>query len=101
MPGRSSPHSNMRAGARPRSSGKPASAFFNAALASLGIGADAAVMVGDDVDSDVGGPMAAGLRGILVRTGKYRAGDETTIDPAPTAVANDLSEAVAWILDTR
>ena len=30
------------------------------------------VMVGDDVEADVGGAMAAGLPGVLVRTGKFR-----------------------------
>jgi HAD superfamily hydrolase (TIGR01458 family) len=78
--------------------GKPAGAFFAAALASLGVGADEALMVGDDVESDVGGAMAAGLRGILVRTGKYRQGDETKIDPSPTVVADDLAAAVTWLL---
>ena len=29
-------------------------------------------MIGDDVESDVGGSMDAGLIGILVKTGKYR-----------------------------
>ena len=29
-------------------------------------------MVGDDVESDVGGALSAGLSGVLVRTGKYR-----------------------------
>jgi len=29
-------------------------------------------MVGDDVVSDVGGALASGLRGVLVRTGKFR-----------------------------
>ena len=29
-------------------------------------------MVGDDVETDVGGAIEAGLAGILVRTGKYR-----------------------------
>jgi HAD superfamily hydrolase (TIGR01458 family) len=53
--------------------GKPAPAFFAAALADMGIAAARAAMVGDDVESDVGGAQAAGLAGILVRTGKYRA----------------------------
>ena len=30
------------------------------------------VMIGDDVVSDVGGSQSAGMRGVLVRTGKYR-----------------------------
>ena len=52
--------------------GKPAPAFFLAALADLNAQPEAAVMVGDDVEADVGGAIDAGLRGILVRTGKYR-----------------------------
>ena len=31
-----------------------------------------AVMVGDDIVSDVGGAQACGIRGLQVRTGKYR-----------------------------
>ena len=55
-------------------------------------------MVGDDVEADVGGAMAAGLKGVLVRTGKYRPGDEDRIDPPSDAVCADLSEAAGWIL---
>jgi phospholysine phosphohistidine inorganic pyrophosphate phosphatase len=33
------------------------------------------VMVGDDIVTDIGGAQAAGLRGILVRTGKFRPSD--------------------------
>lgn len=29
-------------------------------------------IVGDDIDSDIGGGQAAGMSGILVKTGKYR-----------------------------
>jgi HAD superfamily hydrolase (TIGR01458 family) len=78
--------------------GKPSRAFFEAALGSLGCPAEAAVMVGDDVESDIAGAMAAGLAGLLVRTGKYRLGDEARITPPPSAVLADLSEAVDWIL---
>jgi len=53
--------------------GKPSPAFYAAALASLGpIGAGPAVMVGDDLWSDVEGAQRAGLGGWLVRTGKFR-----------------------------
>jgi HAD superfamily hydrolase (TIGR01458 family) len=81
--------------------GKPSPDFFAAALDSLGCGAEAAVMIGDDVEADVGGAQAAGIAGVLVRTGKYRAGDEDTIDPPPAAVADDLAGAVDWILQRR
>lgn len=56
-------------------------------------------MVGDDAEADVGGALAAGLQGVLVRTGKYRPGDENRMDPPPTHVASDLAAAVEWILD--
>ena len=78
--------------------GKPSAAFFQAALDSLGVPAAQAAMIGDDVESDVGGALAAGLAGLLVRTGKYKPGDEGRIDPAPTAVVEDLAAAVDWIL---
>jgi ribonucleotide monophosphatase NagD (HAD superfamily) len=32
-------------------------------------------MVGDDIHADIGGAMAAGLKGVLVRTGKFRPSD--------------------------
>jgi HAD superfamily hydrolase (TIGR01458 family) len=78
--------------------GKPAKFFFQAALLNIGCTSDEVVMVGDDVEADVEAAMALGLRGILVRTGKYEAGDEIKIEPIPTAVVADLSEAVTWVV---
>lgn len=78
--------------------GKPSPAFFQAALDSIGCTAGEAVMVGDDVENDVGGALAAGLSGVLVRTGKYREGDENRIAAPPSHVAADLAAAVDWIL---
>lgn len=52
--------------------GKPSKAFFLAAAASLGVETGKIAVVGDDLESDVLGAQAAGLRGILVKTGKFR-----------------------------
>jgi len=52
--------------------GKPAPEFYAAALAQVGAEPCDAVMVGDDVESDVLGAQAIGIRGVLVRTGKFR-----------------------------
>jgi len=80
--------------------GKPSPHFFDAALASMGCAPEHAVMVGDDAESDVAGALRAGLaRAVLVRTGKYRKGDETRFDPGPTATVDDLPAAVQWILE--
>jgi HAD superfamily hydrolase (TIGR01458 family) len=53
--------------------GKPSSAFYAAAVRSMGLDTGKFVaMVGDDLWSDVQGAQQAGLKGWLVRTGKYR-----------------------------
>ncbi len=59
--------------------GKPEPVFFEAALRDLGLEPWEVAMVGDDAESDVAGAQRAGLRGIQVRTGKYR--PETTGEP--------------------
>lgn len=55
--------------------GKPSPAFFAMALASLGLAAGDVVMVGDDIEADIGGAQGAGLRAVQVETGKYSAQD--------------------------
>jgi HAD superfamily hydrolase (TIGR01458 family) len=78
--------------------GKPSAAFFHRAVAAMGLEPSQVAMIGDDADADVGGAMAAGLSGILVRTGKYRPGHEARLDPPPTRIADDLAQAVAMLL---
>lgn len=77
--------------------GKPAPAFFRSALEGLGCTAQEAVMVGDDVEADVNGALALGIRGMLVRTGKYRESDEARLAPGGIVV-DDASDAVDRIL---
>jgi HAD superfamily hydrolase (TIGR01458 family) len=75
--------------------GKPSAAYFRAALEVLGVPAERAAMVGDDVVNDVDGARAAGLTAVLVRTGKYRPGDEER--GAPDAVLDRLGDVPAWL----
>jgi phospholysine phosphohistidine inorganic pyrophosphate phosphatase len=69
--------------------GKPARAFFLAAMADMGL--QRGVMIGDDLEADVGGAMAAGLPGVLVRTGKYRQ-DALRGRVTPTAIVDSIKE---------
>jgi len=79
--------------------GKPSPEFFGSALASMDCAPAEAVMVGDDAEADVAGSLNAGFGcALLVRTGKYRDGDETRFTPHPTATVADLPAAVQWIV---
>jgi len=72
--------------------GKPARAFFEQILADLQVDAAKAAMVGDDIESDLGGALRAGLRAILVRTGKYRADRVRQSGIQPTAVVDSIAD---------
>jgi HAD superfamily hydrolase (TIGR01458 family) len=78
--------------------GKPSPGFFAAALSSLGAPASAAAVVGDDLESDVGGAQAAGMRGILVRTGKFRPEDLEGSAVRPDAVVDSLARIADLLL---
>jgi HAD superfamily hydrolase (TIGR01458 family) len=88
------------AGIRAEVVGKPDPEFFHLALSDLACPPAEAVMIGDDVHDDVCGAVDAGLRGILVRTGKYRENDERHLIPSSATVADDLAAAVEQILAT-
>jgi HAD superfamily hydrolase (TIGR01458 family) len=75
--------------------GKPAAPVFEAGLAVLGVAATGAAMVGDDIVNDVGGARDAGMRGILVRTGKYRDGDLER--GSADAVLDSVADVPAWL----
>jgi len=92
--------------------GKPSRAFFEEALldvvAGSGTGAVAdavdvegglarCVMIGDDAVDDVQGAMDVGMKAILVRTGKYREGDEARFRTPPLAIVDDVAAAVAFL----
>lgn len=77
--------------------GKPALAFFRAALDDLGVEAARVVMVGDDVANDVLGAQAAGIRGVLVRTGKFRPSDLERDDARPDETIGSIAELPALL----
>jgi len=75
--------------------GKPAPAFFEAALNQLGVSAAQAVMVGDDIRGDVGGAQDAGIDGLLVKTGKFRP-EDLDGEIRPDGVLGSIAELPQW-----
>lgn len=77
--------------------GKPSPDFFALALASLGVQPGQAVMIGDDVVTDVGGAISCGLSGILVRTGKYGEDALRSARVAPTAILSSIADLPEYL----
>jgi HAD superfamily hydrolase (TIGR01458 family) len=77
--------------------GKPTRAYFDAALAELGASPEEAVMVGDDIEADIGGAKAAGLRAVLVRTGKFREEALAAAESQPDAVVDSIADVPAFL----
>jgi HAD superfamily hydrolase (TIGR01458 family) len=80
--------------------GKPAGAFFDHVLGGLGVPPVAAVMVGDDVESDIGGALRAGLAAVLVRTGKYREEAVAGSGIEPTATLGSVADLPALLVSS-
>lgn len=78
--------------------GKPSPSFFENALQTLNVSRMNAVMIGDDLENDIGAAQRVGVRGILVRTGKYRVQDELDQSIRPNFVADDFPAAVDRVL---
>ena len=77
--------------------GKPEAGYFEQALALLGVAADRAAMVGDDLVNDVLGAQAAGLTGVLVRTGKFRPDDLETAGGTPDHTLDSIADLPAFL----
>jgi HAD superfamily hydrolase (TIGR01458 family) len=79
--------------------GKPSRAYFQAALDALRADAGETTMVGDDVEADIGGAKAAGLRAVLVRTGKFREDALAVAREKPDGVVDSLADVPGWLAE--
>jgi HAD superfamily hydrolase (TIGR01458 family) len=77
--------------------GKPSWDFFRLAVSSLGLTAARVAIVGDDIDSDIGGGQAAGLTGVLVKTGKYREALVEQSEVRPNHVIASIADVPALL----
>jgi HAD superfamily hydrolase (TIGR01458 family) len=72
--------------------GKPAREFFQVACQNLGVAPEETIVIGDDLEADIGGALAAGCGGVLVRTGKFRPEQLENSAVRPDQVLESLAE---------
>ena len=72
--------------------GKPSETFFKIALDSLQLSASEAIVVGDDITSDILGAETMKMRSILVKTGKFKPNQLENPVAKPTWVLDSVSE---------
>jgi HAD superfamily hydrolase (TIGR01458 family) len=77
--------------------GKPSELLFDSIAREAGVSRDRLLMVGDDAEFDVAATGALGLHSVLVRTGKYRSGDEERVDPRPEGVLDSVASLPGWL----
>lgn len=77
--------------------GKPSAAYFKAALDELDSDPELTWMVGDDIDADIAGAAACGLRTVLVRTGKFRPDAVEISQVRPDGIITSIAALPGWI----
>ncbi len=77
--------------------GKPTPEFYRAAIAGLNLPAGQVLVVGDDVETDVGAAQAVGMSGVLVKTGKYRDDVLANAGVEPDAIIDSIADLPALL----
>ncbi|KAG7507910.1 phospholysine phosphohistidine inorganic pyrophosphate phosphatase [Solea senegalensis] len=81
--------------------GKPSPMFFQSVLSDMGLQPCETLMIGDDLVNDVGGAQHCRMKGVQVRTGKYRPSDERHPTVTADGTVDTLAQAVDMILAQR
>lgn len=81
-------------GCKAKLMGKPSPEFFRLALNDVGVKAEDAAMIGDDIMTDVAGAQRLGMKGILVKTGKYREDLAKSSGVAPDLTLESIASLV-------
>ncbi|HEY7207022.1 MAG TPA: TIGR01458 family HAD-type hydrolase [Gaiellaceae bacterium] len=79
--------------------GKPSMPFFDTALKALDADPHMAWMVGDDIESDIAGAQALGMRTVLVRTGKFRPDAVEDSEIQPDGIVSSIDHLPEWLED--
>ncbi len=75
--------------------GKPETSFFRTAAERLALSPSEIVMIGDSIETDISAAQQSGMKGILVRTGKFRRIDLEG-DIVPDAVLDSIRDLPEW-----
>jgi HAD superfamily hydrolase (TIGR01458 family) len=77
--------------------GKPSAPYFAAALEAIDADPELTWIVGDDIEADIAGGQAFGLRTVLVRTGKFRPDSLERSLVSPDAIVNSIAQLPDWL----
>jgi len=77
--------------------GKPSQEFFALACHAMDCSFDECIMIGDDIHSDIGGAQAAGIRGFLVKTGKFNQNMVEKSGIIPYALINSIADIQSYL----
>lgn len=79
------------ASVKPKIFGKPSKEYFLQALKKINLSFDDVVVIGDDPESDIQGAINAGIKGILVKTGKGQYYDSAKSEIEPFLIIESFS----------
>ena len=77
--------------------GKPSTPYFEAALKALDADPSLTWMVGDDIEADIGGAAAHGMKTVLVRTGKFRPDVVEASRTRPDGIISSIAQLPDWL----
>jgi HAD superfamily hydrolase (TIGR01458 family) len=77
--------------------GKPSTPYFEAALEALDADANMTWMVGDDIEADIAGGQAHGMKTVLVRTGKFRPDTVERGTVRPDGIISSIAQLPDWL----
>ena len=77
--------------------GQPSPAYFLAALEAVDADPELTWMVGDDIEADIRGAQAHGMKTALVRTGKFRPDAVERSRVMPDAILSSVADLPEWL----
>ncbi|MFX1502867.1 MAG: HAD-IIA family hydrolase, partial [Promethearchaeota archaeon] len=83
----------------PKIFGKPSKEYFLQALNKINLSTDDVIVIGDDPETDIQGAFNAGIKGILVRTGKGQYFKSTKSENEPFLVIDSFSNLLDLLLE--